>query len=278
MKRRDAEPAAFDGGSLEGQARYGLEAVEPGGEQRLQGSWDVDLRIVRAQPAAVDEETLIREHRRELLQIQRIPLGRLADAVDDGRRGVRAEQQLADSRESSGESGGRVVVMARSLPAAQVGRCSRSSGRARQRNSTGPCTRSNTASARSSIGGSAQCESSSITTRGRSEASTSSRRRTAHEVSAPTAAPTPRNCASRSPTDGPSGCAAIRSRQRRRDRLGVPRWTAGRLREQLDERRERDALAVGGGLPDEHRRPFPGPRPRTRRPVATSPRRAAPGW
>jgi hypothetical protein len=91
-----AEPAPLDRGAFEDQARHAVEAVEPGGEQRLQGRGNLDRRVTRTQPAAVDEEPLIREHRRQLLQVQRVPLGRLADPVDEGRRGILSEQQLAD--------------------------------------------------------------------------------------------------------------------------------------------------------------------------------------
>ena len=92
-ERRDPEAASLDRGPLEDQTRCGIEAIEPRCEQRLQGRGDLDLGVVRAHPPTVDEESLIGEHRRELLQVQGVPLGRLADPVDDGRWGLRPEQK-----------------------------------------------------------------------------------------------------------------------------------------------------------------------------------------
>ena len=40
---------------------------------------------------------MIGEHRGELLQVQRVPLGRGTDAIDDGRGGLRPEETLRDT-------------------------------------------------------------------------------------------------------------------------------------------------------------------------------------
>ena len=83
LQRRDPEPSSLDRGALEDEARHRIEAVEPGGEERLQRRRDLDLDVVATHPASVDEEALIREHRRELLDVERVALGRFADPVDD---------------------------------------------------------------------------------------------------------------------------------------------------------------------------------------------------
>ena len=115
-----------------------------------------------------------------------------------------------------------------------------------------------TASARSSIGGSAKCRSSSMTTTRslggehlqeaphRPRGVGSHRRADPEQLREPVA-------------DG----RAVRLRgharaQRCRNLLGVPRRSARCLCEQFHEWRERHALAVGGSLSDEHRRPFRG--------------------
>src|SRR5680860_627493 len=92
-KSRDPEPATFDGRSFEEKPRRRIESVEPGRQQRLQRQGDLDVGVVRTNPAAIGEQSLIGEHCSELLQIQRVSLGRLADTVEDGCGGPLSEQE-----------------------------------------------------------------------------------------------------------------------------------------------------------------------------------------
>ena len=174
--------------------------------------------------------------------------------LDEGRgRPVRAAARRPAGRRRT--SGGRVVVIARGFPAAQVGRCSSSSGLRGTGTGRDRARARPPSSARSSIGGSAQWTSSSTTTRGRSEARTSNRRRTAHAASAADASPTPRIWASRSPTDAPSGCPATRSRSAAATSSASPEAPAA-CESSSTSGANVTPLTVGGRLPDENRRAF----------------------
>ena len=95
-ERGDPEPTSLDRCAPEDETRRGIEVIEPRGEQRVQGPGDLDLRVVRAHPTTIDEEPLIGEHRRELLQVQRVPLGGLTHPLDDRWGCRRPEQELRD--------------------------------------------------------------------------------------------------------------------------------------------------------------------------------------
>ena len=122
-----------------------------------------------AHPTTVDEQDRRIRHRGELFQVQRVPLCGLAHVVHDGRGRPRPEQDLLRSltppgverRKGGGERSG--------LPGRPVRTLLEQFGTRETEEHHGPVTCSMTASARcSSIGGSAQCTSSSTTTSGRS--------------------------------------------------------------------------------------------------------------
>jgi hypothetical protein len=93
---RRSESAALDGRPFEDEAWHGIEAVEPRRDECLQRLGDLEGGVLRTHPRAIDEEPLVLQHRRELLQVQGIPLGRLANPIHDGRRGPVPEQDLGD--------------------------------------------------------------------------------------------------------------------------------------------------------------------------------------
>ena len=92
--------------------------------------------IARCRPAAVlaDEQTVVDQHREHLLDEERIALGRLGDSRRDLRRqlAVRPTRFSIRRPHSSSESGSSRTEVAFSLPPPQPGRMSSSSGRARQ--------------------------------------------------------------------------------------------------------------------------------------------------
>ena len=258
LEPRSPEPAAFDGCSLEDQARAGFEAVEPGGEERLQRPRDLHVGIVRSLPAAVDEQSLIRKHRRELLEVERIAFGRLADPVDDGHGGVSAQQQLADR--------------------AGVLRCERREGRRdRARLAGGP----GRALLHELWPGQAEEEHGAVHALDDGVGQVEHRRLcrmqvVEHDDQRPVGGEHLEQAADRPRGVGPDRRAdseelretvtdgrTVRLRdhplaQRTRNCRGVPGWRSGCLSEKFDEWRERHSLAVGGSLSHEHRRPFRG--------------------
>ena len=217
---------------------------------------DVDLDIVGTHPSPVDDETLVREHRRELLDVERVPLPPSRRSARRRSPGVCGPEQ--DLRDPPGLLGrraaGGVVVIARGLPAAHVGRCSRSSGRARHRHEhrsvqaiddridqiehgcLGPVHVFEHDDERT-LGGE-HLEQSSHRPRGVGAA------RIAH------AEELRQSVADRGAVREPGQART----QCRRDYVGVTRRSPHGLRDQLDERRERDPFSVRRGLPDQDRR------------------------
>ena len=162
----------------------------------------------------------------------------------------------ATSRASSGVSGGSVVVIARGFPAAQVGRCSRSSGPRE-----------------------AQEEHGTVDTLDDGIRKVEHRRlrpvdvfehhdeRSLRGEDLEQAPDRPGGVGRERLADAenlrqpvahgrPVGLSGQPFAERRRDPLGLSRCLPGCLREQFDERRERDAVAVGRGLSNEDRRSF----------------------
>ena len=161
----------------------------------------------------------------------------------------------------SAESGESPIVEALSLPPPQPGRRSRSSGRALQTTRSGTSlSQSTSSSTKSSRPSSAQCRSSSTRTSGRCSASASRKRRQAANAS-PRRSP-PRPVSVSSPTSG-RRCDSTQRASRRvgervldrrvqllgRLRLGVPLEDARLRLDDLRERPERDAVAVGEAAP-----------------------------
>ena len=154
---------------------------------------------------------------------------------------------MTNARHSSVESGSSAIAVALSLPPPQAGRTSSSSGRAMQASRIG-ASRDQSAmySIRSRRVGSAHWMSSITKTTGRDDAIDSSSLRIAQSVSSGTAAPpAPITCAIRSRDPAPVGVVAQQPEQLRphlRRAIGVDQ--ASRNADRVDDRRERDAVAI----------------------------------
>ena len=199
---------------------------------------------------------MIGEHRRELLQVEGVPLGRFAHTVDDGRRRLRPEQVLRDAsgilrRERGKRRGDRARLAGRpggplfeelgpreaQEEHGTVNALDDRIGQVEHRRlrpvhvfehyDERPLGGEDLEQAPHRPGG---------VGRERLADTKDLREAVAH--------------------GRPVGLRGQSLAERRRDRLGVSTWSPGRLREQLDERRERDAVAVGRRLSDEDRRPF----------------------
>jgi len=151
------------------------ESVEAGGDQGLHGVRERDVLRCLRQQVAVCEQAHV------LLRVERVS----ARAVEqsalclDGQHGL-LEQEREEARGVLVGQRGRLIAVALRSPAAQLGRCSYSSGRAVQSKSSGTLSdQSARCSRKERKAVSAQCRSSKQSTVGPLSASDSKKRRQA---------------------------------------------------------------------------------------------------
>ena len=134
-ERGRGEMVADDGGGLDHRALVARERVQARGEQRLDRRGDGELREVTGRaPLAVLllDQPLVGEHPQELLDVERVALGRVDDPVEDVLVESCAAEERLDHRPARRP---RRAVTARSAsraPAAPVGRSQQEPGRVGQ--------------------------------------------------------------------------------------------------------------------------------------------------
>ena len=174
--RAAVEQSSLDRSALQHAALDRLEAVDACGEERVNAS------RARSRLPRRGRRRASRASARRTAGCPRLRR-RCGRGAPERRRSSCSSPSISssDSVSLSGESETSVV---RGRGAAQEGRESKRSGRARQRSRIGaPLEKPSTYSSRSSSVGSAQWMSSTTTTRGRASASVSNSRRNAHAVS-----------------------------------------------------------------------------------------------
>ena len=255
---RSSEPTTLDGGPLEDQARHGVEAVQTCRDERLQRTRGSRSRHG---PDRSSRPSTRRPWSRSIA-VSCSTYSGFPSAVSQIRStttiGVSSpSKSSAIRRVSAGARGGRVVVTDRGFPAAQLGRCSRSSGRARHRKSD--------AAVHVLDDRVHQVEHRGLRPMHVLEHHDEGPLRRQDFEQAPHR---PRGVGAERVADPEEPCeavadgGAVRLRGQSRAKgcrhlFGFSRRPPSCLRQQFDERRERDALTVGRGLSDEDRRPFP---------------------